>query len=497
MYQATFSTKGLAHRLQSAYVSDPTWRVYPTTITSTPDQLTIDGLQDSAFVLFVTLDVAGFGRTCLPVDGDGAGLAPGNYNLAVELLRSRAAHGVRLAATAAVDEWQAIADEVLIAIEAQDAAQCSRLLGATIVATEELLYHQAQHDLRKKPTKSIISATLFGERRDEYAIGVGPDWAVSTPPDFTRAPQSQQLALDLISGTTLPTFWRYLEFQKGDVRWERVEPLLEHSLKQGLRIKSFALYWGGIGGCPPWLRDLSYAQQLTAIEQWVTLIVNRYRGVVHCWETVNEMHNWCFGNPFNWSHAQLLEVTRLVNELVGALDPGTTRLINHCCIWGDYRHSSSGGTWSNAPWAADWTPLAYLDEVCGSGIPFEAIGLQYYNPGRDLYTCHETLRHYAPFGKELQLTEIGTPSAPARLTSVETGQTDPMSGWRGPWTPERQALWLDRFYTIMGAHPQITAFNYWDFDDTQAFINQAGLVDGNFQPKPGYRTLQTLAEQWR
>lgn len=49
----------------------------------------------------------------------------------------------------------------------------------------------------------------------------------------------------------------------------------------------------------------------------------------------------------------------------------------------------------------------------------------------------------------------------------------------------------------MGAHPQITAFNYWDFDDPQAFINQAGLVDSDFKPKPGYGTLQTLAQQWR
>lgn len=497
MHRATFSTQGLTHRIHAAYVSDPSWRVYPTTITSTSEQLTIDGIQGDAFVLFVTLDVAGFGRTCLPVDGDGAGLTPGTFNLAVELLRSRAARGQRLAASATVDEWQALADDVLTAVDAHHAAQCSRLLGAAIVATEELRYQQAQRDLRQKANKPLISATLFGERRDDYAIGVGPDWAVDAPPDFTRAPQSRALALDLINGTTLPNFWRYLEFQKGKVRWERIEPLLEQAQAKGLRIKSFALYWGGIGGCPPWLRDLSYTQQLTAIEQWVTLIVNRYRGAVHCWETVNEMHNWCFGNPFTWSHAQLLEVTQIVNELVGALDPGTPRLINHCCIWGDYRHSRAGGTWSKMPWAADWTPLAYLDEVCGSGIPFEAIGLQYYNPGRDLYTCHETLAHFAPFGKTLQITEIGTPSAPARLSSVETGQTDPMSGWRGPWTPERQALWLDRFYTIMGAHPQITAFNYWDFDDMQAFINQAGLVDGNFQPKPGYGTLQTLAQQWR
>lgn len=497
MHQATFSTQGLTHRVRSAYVSDPTWRVYPAVIRLEQEEIVIQGFQGDAFILFVTLDVTGFGRTCLPVDGDGIGLPPGNFDLAVELLRSRAARCQRLAATLTAPAWQAIADEVKRAVELGSPAQCSELLGAAIIAAEELRYQQAATTMPLRPTAPVMSATLFGERRGDYAIGVGPDWPVDAPPDFTRAPRSQELALDLISGTTLPNFWRYLEFQKGDVRWERLDPILEQAQAKQLRIKSFALYWGGIGGCPPWLRDLSYAQQLAAIEQWVTLIVNRYRGAVHCWETVNEMHNWGFGNPFAWSHAQLLEVTRLVNELVGALDPGTPRLINHCCIWGDYVQSRGGSTWSQAPWAADWTPLAYLDAVCGAGIGFEAVGLQYYNPGRDLDTCYATLEKFAAFGKALQITEIGTPSAPARLTSVETGQTDPMSGWRGPWTAERQALWLERFYTIMGAHPQVTAFNYWDFDDPQAFINQAGLVDADDQPKPGYWTLHALANQWR
>lgn len=497
MYQATFSTQGLTHQVRSAYISDPTWRVYPTVIRLEPTEIDVAAIQGDAFVLFVTLDVAGFGRTCLPVDGDGAGLSPGNFTLAVELLRSLVARCHRLAATTSTPAWQAIAGDVTRAVEQALPGQCSQLLSAAIVAAEELRYHQAATAMSQRSSMPIISATLFGERRDDYAIGVGPDWPVDAPPDFTRAPRSRELALDLISGTTLPNFWRYLELQKGDVRWDRLDPILEQAQAKQLRIKSFALYWGGIGGCPPWLRDLSYAKQLTAIEQWVTLIVNRYRGAVHCWETVNEMHNWGFGNPFAWSHAQLIEVTRLVNELVGALDSGTPRLINHCCIWGDYVQSRGGSTWSNAPWAADWTPLAYLDAVCGEGIPFEAIGLQYYNPGRDLYTCHATLEKFAAFGKELQITEIGTPSAPARLASVETGQTDPMSGWRGPWTTERQALWLERFYTIMGAHPQVSAFNYWDFDDTQAFISQAGLVDREYQPKPGYWTLQALAQQWR
>ena len=77
-----------------------------------------------------------------------------------------------------------------------------------------------------------------------------------------------------------------------------------------------ALYWGGLGSVPPWFRHLSYAAQKEAIRRWIETIVTRYQGRVSAWETVNEMHDWPFGNRFNWSHAQLLEVTL---ELLGSL----------------------------------------------------------------------------------------------------------------------------------------------------------------------------------
>lgn len=496
MAEATLTAEGLTHEIRSAYVTDPDWRAYRASILVDTDGIKVEGIRGDRFVLFVFLDIEGFGRTCVPVDGDGAGLCPGRYGLSIELLRSRAVRCKNLAESLSVSEWDTISDQVEYAINSGDAASCSRLLGAAIVAAEELLYRKKLSESHETARAPVFSTTLFGERQGDYSIGVGPDWNPKTAPDFTRAPRSAMLALALVSGTTLPNFWRYVEFEKGKLRWERIDRILEMTTSAGLRLKSFALYWGGIGGCPPWFRTLSYPAQLAAVEEWVTAIVDRYRGRISCWETVNEMHNWSFGNPFAWTHEQSLEVTRLVNELVGVLDPGTPRLINNCCIWGDYVQGGAGRTWQESEWQPDWTPLQYMEAVCERSIPFEAIGLQYYNPGRDIYTCFETLEQFAAFDKEIQITEMGTPSSPARSAGVETGQTDPMSGWRGMWTPERQALWLDRFFTIFGATPCVTVLNYWDFDDAQAFIANAGLVDREFQPKPGYSALAALARRW-
>jgi hypothetical protein len=66
-----FHLDGVLHHICSAYVSDTRWRVYPVTIDIEADTIRIEGIRDDLFALWVTLEIKGFGRTCLPVDGGG------------------------------------------------------------------------------------------------------------------------------------------------------------------------------------------------------------------------------------------------------------------------------------------------------------------------------------------------------------------------------------------------------------------------------------------
>jgi GH35 family endo-1,4-beta-xylanase len=367
-----------------------------------------------------------------------------------------------------------------------------KALEAALVAGEEAARVSADGILSSRNVGAhpgpLISGTLFGERQGKWSIGVGPDWnPEEEPPDFIRpAAEAERVAM-LCSATTLPSFWRWIEPKRDRPRWDVLEGLLEFCEQHGLAAKSFALYWGGIGGCPVWLRGLPHKEKLQAIERWTTQIVQRYRGRIASWETVNEMHDWHFANPFGWSHAQTLEVTRLVSELVGALDPGKPRIVNHCSIWGEYAQNRPG----------IWTPLTYLDALLEAGIPFEGIGLQYYNPGRDLLECLLHLDEFARFGKEIWVTEMGTPSDPRGHGQVETGQIDPLVGWRGTWSPERQADWVELWYTLASSRPVVKALNWWDVTDSQAFIAHAGLLDDQGRPKPSYERLQAWCRRHR
>ena len=323
-----------------------------------------------------------------------------------------------------------------------------------------------------------LSGTFFGERRGPYAIGVGPDWPSGQTPDFLRPDPEWSSIAGACHATTLPNFWRWIEYWPGIFNWTPLDRIMAYAEQQGMHVKSFALYWGGLGSVPPWFRNLSYGAQKEAIRRWVETLVTRYQSRVSAWETVNEMHDWPFGNRFNWSQAQLLEVTRLVSELVGSLDPGTPRVINHTQIWGEsLQHSGQEGKWN---------PRTYLEAVIAEGIAFEGIGLQFYNPGRSMGEMGRHLDRFIALGKDIYITEMGTP---ATQPSPDFSVTYPALayGWRGTWTQDVQAEWIDRFLTLAMARPEVRAINYWDFDDACSYVPGAGLLDAQGQPKPAYK----------
>src|SRR5258708_14203205 len=455
---------------------------------------------DIPMSLQIAVNVGGFGRVACTADQRGNGyVEPGEFLLLRELALSHQCRAERTAST-----WQVNEPIELVQSREKSAKSAwqdttSNLmasLASALIAGEEIARASAERILDQRIQKGsegpLVSATLFGERLEQWSIGVGPDWEpTQAAPDFALQLEHQKYVAALCNATTLPNFLRWIEPQRGKPRWEVLDTLVEFCEQNDLRMKSFALYWGGIGGCAMWLRGLPYRQQLRAIEAWVTQIVGRYKGQILAWETVNEMHNWTFADPFRWSHAQFLEVTRLVNDLVGALDPGTPRVINNCLIWGDYAQKQPGM----------WTPVRYLDEVIQAGIPFEGIGLQYYNPGRDLLECLLQMDAFAAFGKSLWITEMGTPSDSRPLQRKETMEippsaVDPMLGWRGPYTPEGQADWIELWYTLASSRPALKAINWWDFTDSQAFVAHAGLLNMDGTPKLSYSRLQAWCKKY-
>ncbi len=435
------------------------------------------------------------------IDAAGEGYAPSASapNLLVEAIHSRLVRCERRLQRANLSDRD-FAD-LINAREAYARGDFTAAFTSSIRAGDEIEYAASRKTLAANGRKALFSGALtFGERLGQWSIGVGPDWPESAkPPEFTRSLAQREALLPACEAITLPNFWRWIEPQRWKYRWNVLDDMLDWAEQKKLSVKSFAIFWMGIGGTPIWFRDLTYREQLLAIEQWTRVLVGRYKGRIIAWETVNEIHDWAFGNPFNWSHRKRAEASRLVNELVGSLDPGKPRVINNCCIWGDYAASDERRTsWlpGDLPPTSD-SPLTFLEYLIQRETPFEGIGLQYYLPGRDLMECAEQLDRYQALGKDVWITEMGTPGLPTTNQRIETAQITTGSGWRGPWSQSLQADWVRMWYTIASSRSRVRALNYWDLDDSRAFVEGAGLIDREGCPKPALDEIAKLREEFK
>jgi GH35 family endo-1,4-beta-xylanase len=483
---------------RSAYLSDLGRRPLRTRVQG-GRWLTLDTPAQPPYILRAVLGSA-YGDLDVVVDNGDEGYTPSQSapNLLIEAIHSRLKRCERRLKQAGLS-----ASAFAGLGHAQDALARGDFAAAFLAAIhvgDEIEYAASRQMLQKNGRRALFSGALcFGERLGQWSIGVGPDWpATATPPDFARPPAQREALLPVCEAMTLPNFWRWIEPQFGRYRWDVLDEMMAWAAAHHVAVKSFAIFWLGIGSAPRWLRDMRYNDQLNAIERWTRALVERYKGRIVAWETVNENHDWAFGNPFNWTRHQRLKVTRLVNELVGSLDPGTPRVVNNCCIWGDYAASPEHrASWLpvDLPPASD-SPLTFLEYLIERDVPFEGVGLQYYLPGRDLMECADQLDRYIALGKDIWITEMGTPGLPAIAQTVETGQVTPGGGWRGPWSQALQADWVRMWYTIASARRRMRALNYWDLDDSRAFIEGAGLIDRAGQPKPAFNAVAALRNEF-
>ena len=138
------------------------------------------------------------------------------------------------------------------------------------------------------------------------------------------------------------------------------------------------------------------------------------------------------------------------------------------------------------------TPLEYYKTLETAGVSYDAIGLQLYNPARDMLEIERQLERFFAFGKPVHVTELGVPSTKLSAKDSAAGGL-----WHGAgWTPQIQADWVEQFYTICYSKPPVQAVTWWDLADP-AFIQDGGLLDAQFRPKEAYNRLHRLIASWR
>lgn len=296
----------------------------------------------------------------------------------------------------------------------------------------------------------------------------------------------------LLNFATLPFYWKYFEPEEGKPGFERVDRMLARLEQSRITAKGHPLCWFHEAGCPKWMEGKTFEQWRDRYRQRITEIVSRYKGRIKVYDVINEAHDW--GNDPQFSQEQLLEMTRMSADATREADPDAIRVVNNCCIFGEYVADQT--TYKGKQPRALRTPLQYLHAVLNADVDFNAIGLQVYYPGHDMFEIARMLDRYAALGKPLHITELGVASRDDRDPAAMN--RDPGKAyWHAPWSETIQADWIEQFYTICYAHAAVQAITWWDFSDaTGHFWPHCGFIRPDKQPKESYHGLQALRRKW-
>ena len=154
----------------------------------------------------------------------------------------------------------------------------------------------------------------------------------------------------------------------------------------------------------------------------------------------------------------------------------------------DYRHIIS--------------PLESFRRINENSVDFDRVGLQWY-PGlqvnfygmiklqgalKNLFRTSMEWERFAELGKPVHITEFAVPSS---------FSDDWDSGWwRRKWSPEVQADFVERMYTLAFSKPHVHEITYWGITDHEPWVVTGGLMDKSLRPKPVLATLQRLIRSW-
>jgi endo-1,4-beta-xylanase len=476
--------------LETLYLTAASGRPFEVRARPGEQGVTTVALPRQRFEIMMILPVRGFGQVYLYADNGGALYPPTGSELLLnyEFARSRAAFVRRYAAAAKSEgvEFSPAFTERLARGEAalsraaeakepaQQAAHANDSLAETMWAGEMAALERARHRIRRQGPRLgfLFGANAFGYARSE---------------EYSRRYRG------LLNFATLPFYRASTEKVEGKPDYSQAEAILAKMAGTSILTKGHPLVWFHYAGIPEFLKRKSWEELKASCRDYVLRSVVRFRTRIHAWDVINEAHDWA--NELGLTHDQLLEMTRLAAETARFADPTCFRVVNSCCTWSEY--VATGRNYKGEMRRPIRSVLEYYHALNDANVPFEAIGLQLYNPLRDMLEIERQIERFFVFDKPIHITELGVPSANEPVKSGEQVRIPGRRVWHGrEWSERIQADWIEQFYTICYSKPQVQAITWWDLADP-AFIPHGGLLQEDFTPKEAYWRLADLLGQWR
>jgi len=286
--------------------------------------------------LAARLKIPGFGEVNCIADNHGQGYTkPGNIEFVAEAAATRLRR-VREAALEAKqagvpndpkldEQLQAAAEALSSGAGAGPIPLAYKSLAYSLPAGERLALNRARHRISKLAAPR--SEFLFG--------GLASGWE--------RGPAFEKPFTELFNYATISwyTWARTSEPVDTRIDYTRKDRSLNWCRAHKIVPKGFGYVYLANGATPEWIRSWSFDKLLAEYKRIVAQTSRRYAESLPFMEVINEAHDKA--NIFHLSHEQLVELTR---EACRAAREGSStikRLLNHCCLWGEYARRANPG----------------------------------------------------------------------------------------------------------------------------------------------------------
>ena len=308
--------------------------------------------------------------------------------------------------------------------------------------------------------------------------------------------------LELFNFAIFPFYWSSFEKIPAITEGQRFLPILEWCRANEVTPKGHPLVWPYSAGIPEWLYEMPRGSVDALIQARVLNIVKGFQKDIQIWDVTNEAVN-----HISWDEATSSEFRPRYHEV---------------SLWRGIEVAGGFKREIPIPEAADWVEKSFrwayaanpqatlivndynqeidpnvrqrffdlVQELQARRAPVSGIGLQVHPVNHWLWPQQiwDTLEMYAQLGLPIHITELHQPAWDLEIEG----------GWRkGLWTAEAQAEYIEQLYRLFYGHPSVVSINYWGLSDRNIWIQGAGLVDGEYRPKPAFEALRKLIKgEW-
>jgi endo-1,4-beta-xylanase len=249
--------------------------------------------------------------------------------------------------------------------------------------------------------------------------------------------------------------WASVEGTRDKMNWRGVDSVASFARRNGIPWKFHTLIWGS--QAPPWINNLSQAEQLEEITEWYDEAAKRYPDVAMI-DVVNEAYP--SHKPAGFKNALGGDGVTGFDWIIKAFEMARERWPKAVLIYNDYNNCEYGSE-------LNWT-IKLVEAMTKAKAPIDAIGCQ----SHDVYMVSTNT-------VKSNIDKLAATGLPVFITEYDIGQSN----------DDTQKKIMQEQITMFWNHPKIAGITYWGYIVGSTWRNGTGLKSSSGTDRPALTWL--------